>query len=100
MQLYNDELDVVQHEFDRMGMHSDVHATTRGYGFRIAVNFNFTLCPTYPKFIVLPTAISDERVKLCAEFRSKSRLPVVTWLSSSSRNVLVSEVFFGVMTAL
>ena len=38
------------------------------------------LCETYPNYLVLPANISDEELNNCAAFRSKQRLPVVTYM--------------------
>ena len=35
------------------------------------VNSDYSLCPTYPKLIVVPRKISDEALRKVAEFRSK-----------------------------
>jgi hypothetical protein len=37
------------------------------------------LCPTYPKLLLVPSAFTDEDLHVVAKYRSKQRLPVVTW---------------------
>ena len=38
--------------------------------------------PTYPKILVVPSSISDNTLKFAVKFRSKARLPVLTYLHS------------------
>ncbi|XP_064390000.1 myotubularin-related protein 2-like [Halichondria panicea] len=44
------------------------------------VNQDFKLCETYPQLIGVPLATSDEDLKAVASFRSKGRIPVLSWL--------------------
>jgi myotubularin-related protein 1/2 len=44
------------------------------------LNENYDLCDTYPALLVLPSVVSDEDVRAVASFRSRSRLPVLSWL--------------------
>jgi len=36
-------------------------------------------CETYPPLIVVPFGISEEDIKKCAKFRSRERLPALTF---------------------
>ena len=38
------------------------------------------ICETYPRILVVPTAITDNTLKFAYKFRSKGRLPVLTYL--------------------
>jgi hypothetical protein len=40
------------------------------------------VCPTYVPEVWVPRAVSDETIRAAAAFRSKGRLPVLTWWSS------------------
>jgi len=42
-------------------------------------NRGFDFCSTYPPFLFVPRAASDELLKGSAAFRSRARLPVLTW---------------------
>lgn len=44
------------------------------------INKDFQFCDTYPKLLVVPKKIDDAELRLVAEFRSKHRIPVVSWL--------------------
>lgn len=44
------------------------------------INENYELCDTYPTILVVPSAASDEDLKQVAQFRSKGRIPVLSWL--------------------
>lgn len=64
-------------------------------------NQDFSLCPTYPEVIVVPRSMEDQEVNASAAFRTKSRLPALTylykpngcsiWRSSQPRNGLMSQ---------
>ena len=52
-----------------------------GRGWRITrANENFKLCPTYAPVLAVPASLDDTQVAECAQFRSKARLPVLSWL--------------------
>ena len=42
-------------------------------------NVNFALCDTYPEYLCVPKSITDEELVQIAQFRSRGRLPVMTW---------------------
>lgn len=66
-------------EYERMGVlqSSDWRIST--------INKDFRFCETYPKLLVVPDSISDERLKEIGEFRSKHRIPVVSWIKYDSK---------------
>lgn len=62
-------------EYDRMGL---------GDKWRITnINENFSLCETYPKYLCVPSFISDKELEIIGQFRSKNRLPVLSWISAT-----------------
>lgn len=59
---------------------ADVYAESQSKGWRLTkVNNEYKLCDTYPKEFVIPSSLSDDDIKACAEFRSKKRLPVLSF---------------------
>jgi hypothetical protein len=38
------------------------------------------VCPTYPKFVVVPTAVKDDLIVKSAKFRDGARFPVLSAL--------------------
>jgi len=60
-------------EMNRQGLPTDCWRVTE-------VNKEYRLCDTYPNVLAVPNSISDEEVRSCATFRSRSRLPVLSWL--------------------
>ena len=44
------------------------------------VNAEFGLCKTYPRFMMTPKSVSDDDLVAVAEFRSKQRLPSLSWV--------------------
>ena len=53
------------------------------------LNNNYALCQTYPAFVVVPAAISDAEVREVTKFRSKGRLPALSWMHPDSRAAVV-----------
>ena len=60
----------------------------RPTAYRIFTN-NYKLSPTYPSKFVVPSKVNDEMLKEIAKYRSKARVPAVTWIHSRSRGVIV-----------
>ncbi|KAI9445984.1 phosphatases II [Lactarius indigo] len=62
-------------EFGRMGV------GTRSKAWRFTdINKDYTFCPTYPSRLVVPTKISDSTLQYGAKYRSKCRVPALTYL--------------------
>lgn len=51
--------------------------------WRVYDNASFSLCPTYPARVVVPSTCEDALITAAAAFRSKGRLPALTWLHPS-----------------
>ncbi|OCH88796.1 phosphatases II [Obba rivulosa] len=62
-------------EFGRMG----VGTRTRAWRFT-DINKDYSFSPTYPAKLVVPTRISDATLQYAAKYRSKARIPVLTYL--------------------
>ena len=45
-----------------------------------SINKAFKFCETYPSIFVVPKSVSDEDLRQVGEFRSKHRIPIVSWL--------------------
>lgn len=62
-------------EFGRMGV------GTRSKAWRFTdINRDYSFAPTYPARFVVPTKISDTTLQYASKYRSKCRLPVLTYL--------------------
>jgi len=53
------------------------------------LNSDYSLCPTYPSLLVVPSTASPALVKGTAKFRSKGRLPVLTYFHGTSGAALL-----------
>ncbi|PKI83972.1 hypothetical protein MVES1_002224 [Malassezia vespertilionis] len=62
-------------EFKRQG----VGARTKAWRFT-DVNADYTLCATYPQRLVVPARVNDEMLVNAAKYRSKGRIPVLSYL--------------------
>lgn len=62
------------------------------------VNEKFALCDTYPSILAVPASIKDEELTAVASFRSKQRLPVLSWIHPDSQAVITrcSQPLVGV----
>ncbi|KAI5289382.1 hypothetical protein KEM52_000803 [Ascosphaera acerosa] len=62
-----------QREWHRMG------ADRRGW--RISrINSDYRFCPTYPALLPVPASISDNTLNYAGRYRSRARIPVLTYL--------------------
>ncbi|KAI9906006.1 hypothetical protein PsorP6_013416 [Peronosclerospora sorghi] len=61
-------------EYQRMGISA---ATDR---WRLSfINGDYDLYPTYPSVLAVPTSVSDSFLTVASKFRSKGRIPVLSW---------------------
>ncbi|XP_018008374.1 myotubularin-related protein 2 isoform X2 [Hyalella azteca] len=49
------------------------------------INDKYEVCETYPAVWAVPAAITDSKLKTVAAFRSRGRLPVLSWLHPESQ---------------
>ncbi|CAG9797932.1 unnamed protein product [Chironomus riparius] len=67
-------------EFRRMGL-----GTNANIEWRITkINQVYELCESYPAVLAVPRAITDEDLRAVANFRSRNRLPVLSWIHPQS----------------
>eukprot|EP00854_Cymbomonas_tetramitiformis_P001679 gene1679-2331_t len=52
------------------------------------VNKEYELCPTYPSVLVVPKIVADDDVCKAAAFRSRNRLPALTYWDKESRGAV------------
>ncbi|KAG2379306.1 hypothetical protein C9374_007445 [Naegleria lovaniensis] len=50
-----------------------------------SLNQGYKICDTYPSQFLVPCNLSDEEVKAAAEFRSRGRIPVLSWYDPESQ---------------
>ncbi|SPO01032.1 related to myotubularin related protein 1 [Cephalotrichum gorgonifer] len=64
-------------EFKRQG----ISEKSADKGWRIStVNQDYTFCDTYPALLVVPSSISDSTLKYAKPFRSRHRIPALSYL--------------------
>ena len=68
----------LQEEFERMGL------ATYQASLRLVRQTDLLLCKTYPIELLLPACITDVELQASAKYRSKERLPVVTWFDPTT----------------
>ncbi|XP_068443984.1 myotubularin [Clinocottus analis] len=57
--------------------------------WRIVFNKNYELCDTYPTVLAVPFKSKDEDLKRVAAFRSRGRIPVLSWIHRENQAVIV-----------
>lgn len=62
-------------EFARQG----VGSRTKAWRFT-DINKDYAFCPTYPTKLVVPSRISDSTLAYAGKYRSKARIPALTYL--------------------
>ncbi|XP_029410753.1 myotubularin-related protein 2 isoform X6 [Nannospalax galili] len=65
-------------EYRRQGIPNESWRVTR-------INERYELCDTYPALLVVPANIPDEDLKRVAPFRSRGRIPVLSWIHPESQ---------------
>ena len=66
-------------EYQRMGIGS----STNRWRFS-KINQNFQFCPTYPSLMIVPERITDNVLKHTGKFRSKSRIPCLSYIHKNN----------------
>eukprot|EP00795_Rhopilema_esculentum_P011530 gene11530-21751_t len=62
-----------QEEFERQKVN--------GYWRLSTINLDYSFSPSYPRYLYVPESVSDETLKGLAEFRSRARIPTLTWFN-------------------
>jgi len=52
-------------------------------------NAEFRLCPTYPKTLLVPKCFDDADLQLVSRFRSKYRIPALSWMHPASGGAIL-----------
>ncbi|KAL5488677.1 hypothetical protein EMCRGX_G017654 [Ephydatia muelleri] len=65
----------IEDELKRLGVGSDNVPWRLCY-----VNKNYSICETYPPIFSVPSNCDDHMIEVVSQFRSKGRLPVLSWL--------------------
>jgi len=69
-------------ELSRLGIEND-------HMWRVTtLNTHFQLCDSYPQHLAVPASISDDELNVVAAFRSRGRLPALTWIHPVTRAAL------------
>ncbi|WOL11469.1 phosphatidylinositol-3-phosphatase myotubularin-1 [Canna indica] len=65
-----------------------------------SINYNYTLCPTYPFALIVPKNISDEELLQVSNFRGRCRFPAISWCNPGTGAVLArsSQPLVGLMS--
>lgn len=65
-------------EYQRLGSITETWKITK-------INENYELCDSYPAILVVPSAASEDDLRQVAQFRSRGRIPVLSWLHPESQ---------------
>ncbi|CAM6099841.1 unnamed protein product [Calypogeia fissa] len=63
------------------------------------VNKDYSMSPTYPSHLIVPSSVSDEEVLQAAVFRARGRLPALSWRHGGNGAVLArsAQPLIGIM---
>ncbi|XP_054722189.1 myotubularin-related protein 2-like [Uloborus diversus] len=78
-------------EYKRQGLPTESWKITK-------INEHYDLCDTYPAILAVPAAATDEDLRAVANFRSRSRIPVLSWIHPESQATITrcSQPLVGV----
>jgi len=78
-------------ELKRLGLPNESWRVAR-------INERYEFCDTYPSLLGVPQAASDEDLRAVAQFRSRSRIPVLSWIHPESQATITrsSQPMVGV----
>ncbi|XP_051636101.1 myotubularin-related protein 2 isoform X3 [Manacus candei] len=78
-------------EYRRQGIPNESWRLTK-------INERYELCDTYPAILAVPVSIPDEELKRVASFRSRGRIPVLSWIHPESQATITrcSQPMVGV----
>ncbi|XP_045468374.1 myotubularin-related protein 2-like [Harmonia axyridis] len=78
-------------ELKRMGVNNDMWKITK-------INEHYEICDSYPAVWAVPTQASDDDLKASACFRSRGRVPVLSWIHPESQATITrcSQPLVGV----
>ncbi|OMJ92723.1 hypothetical protein SteCoe_4473 [Stentor coeruleus] len=79
-----------EREFTRMG------AFDSGNWKKVDVNYDYKFCESYPAVLLQPSYITDDELRIIANFRSRRRIPTVTWVGKNSTLFRSSQPCVGV----
>ena len=76
-------------EYERQGITNLDYEVNRNKLFRkTKLNENYSLCATYPKFLITVGSITDSDYKGSSEFRTKNRLPALAYYHSFTKGTI------------
>jgi len=70
-------------EFSRMGVSTAGSPCNSPYSLN-PVNRDYSLCSSYPSWLVMPRDISNAALQSVAQFRKRGRLPTMSWCGGQS----------------
>lgn len=79
-------------EFARMGIGPKAPAEGPGVAWRLSdINKDYAFSATYPSILCVPRAVSDNMLKYGGPFRSKSRIPALSYLHFNGGSITRSS---------
>nr|CAI5868709.1 unnamed protein product [Callosobruchus analis] len=78
-------------ELKRMGINNDMWKISK-------INENYDVCDSYPAVWAVPAQVTDDDIRAVAQFRSRGRVPVLSWIHPESQATIArcSQPLVGV----
>ena len=67
------------YDFEKEFKRQDINFSLHNKQFKILDNSNYKFCETYPKNLIVPYDMTNDDLKKSAEFRTKNRIPTLTY---------------------
>jgi len=68
-----------QTEFSRMGVDTEVTPNSASPWKLSSINREYSMCSSYPAWLVLPKSTPDEDLRTISNFRRRGRIPTLCW---------------------
>ena len=81
-------------------MTDEIYEVERAIWMITDINKEFEFSPTYPNYLCIPSCLSFEQLRSSFSFRSKGRIPVLTWKKKGEDAVLLrsSQPLIGMVS--
>jgi hypothetical protein len=79
-----------EREFTRMGGYDS------GQYLRTDINLDYSFCESYPAVLFQPANVLDDELRAICNFRSRKRVPTITWIGKASALFRSSQPCVGV----
>ncbi len=86
---------LVSYEWPKFSFESEFQRMHVSNEWRITdINSEYESCPTYPSKLIVPTIVSDAVLKHAVKFRSKGRIPALSYYHKQTKVIVSLNLIF------